>query len=82
MDEGKPTIVVVVRPANTPKKSIEVLRWLRWLLPAALLVVSAGETVALGDQVITLDAEEIESGPLSVADALERAARGEPHRDV
>ncbi|HET9594439.1 MAG TPA: hypothetical protein VFP65_02610 [Anaeromyxobacteraceae bacterium] len=80
MNDGNPTMVVVVRPADTPRKSIEVLRWLRWLLPAALLVVSAGETVALGDQVITIDAEEIESGPLSLADALERAARGHLHR--
>ena len=65
-----------MRPAESPRKSIEVLRWLRWLLPAALLVVSSSPLPAgSGHEVIAIDADSIDSGPLSVADAVDRVLR-------
>jgi hypothetical protein len=75
MKDRARTVVVVVRPGTNPRRSAVLLRWLRWLLPTALLIVS-NASVALPqgeDDVITLDADAIESGPLSVASAIEKA---------
>jgi hypothetical protein len=68
--------VVRVRAARSARRTAQVLTWLRWLLPAAVLVVTpaAGAPVEREDAV-TIDAEEACSGPLSVADALARALR-------
>ena len=82
---GKP-LLVVVRPGTNPRRSGQLLRWLRWLLPTALLVV-APAAPPLGDayDVITVDADAVESGPLSLADAIardrSRAAREAPPGD-
>jgi hypothetical protein len=66
-------LVVAVRPGASPRRSAEVLRWVRWLLPTAILLVGPA---ALPDpdtaEVITIDVDSIESGPLSLADALVR----------
>jgi len=74
MSGDTPVVVVIVRPTTAAKKSRQVLRWLRCFLPAALLVLSEAPltTVSGADRVITIDADSIESGPLSVADALTR----------
>jgi hypothetical protein len=76
MRDRNPVVVLLVHPETSPRRSANLLRWLRWLLPAALLVVSQ---VPLGPSeatdVITLDADAIESGPLSLADALDKARR-------
>lgn len=51
------------------------MRWLRALLPAAILLVGtgAGSPLAEGlEDVISLDADAVESGPLSLAHALAR----------
>jgi hypothetical protein len=74
-DNGR-TIVVFVRPAASERKSIEVLRWLRWMLPAALLVLTAAPPPAIGDPVIVIDADAVDAGPLAVAAAVARVTRG------
>jgi hypothetical protein len=73
MSEPNQAVVVVVKPGRTPRRTIQVLKWVRWLVPAALLIVSGGVMpVADASGVITIDADSVESGPLSVADALAR----------
>ncbi len=73
MQERKETVVVVVKPGRTPRRTTQVLKWVRWLVPAALLIVSGGVVpTADASAVITIDADSVESGPLSVADALAR----------
>jgi hypothetical protein len=73
MSDSSKTVVVLVHPTTSPRHSSEILRWLRWLLPAALLVVApASAPLSQLDDVITLDADDVASGPLSVADALTR----------
>ena len=74
MSESGPVVVLLVRPGTPPRRSASIVRWLRWLLPAALLVVSrVPMEPPQDDEVITLDADAIESGPLSVADAIGKA---------
>ena len=67
------TFVVVVKAGTNPRRTMQVAKWVRWFVPAALLIVS-NVTVPVGDveSAITIDADSIESGPLSVADALTR----------
>lgn len=71
-------IVVIVRPGRSPRRAAEVIRWVRWLLPAAFLVVGtpAAARFARDAEVVTLDVDEIASGPLSLADALAKARHG------
>lgn len=77
MTDRTPVVVLLVRPGTSPRRSANLLRWLRWLLPAALLVVSqVPPGPADAADVITLDADSVESGPLSLADALAKARRG------
>ncbi len=69
------TVVVVVHPETSPGRSSEILRWLRWLLPTALLVIApTSATFSELEQVITIDVDAVGSGPLSVAAAVDRAA--------
>ena len=74
MSDESPAVVVIVRPTTTAEKSRRVLGWLRWLLPAAFLILSEAPLTAVSgaDRVITIDVDAVESGPLSVADALTR----------
>jgi hypothetical protein len=66
-------VVVVVRPGSSPRRTAVIARWVRKLLPAAYLLVAP---VAIlpdpGPDAITLDADEIVSGPLSLASQLVR----------
>ena len=75
MTERGPTVVLIVRPTTDRSRRRQLLRWLHLLLPAAMLLVSevplAGTADA--DPVITIDADSIESGPLSLADTIVRA---------
>jgi hypothetical protein len=60
--------VVLVITSSPNRRRIEaIVRWVRTLVPAAMLVVSPLNA-------ITLDADALPSGPLSLADALARAA--------
>jgi hypothetical protein len=53
-----------------------VLRWIRALVPAAVLMVDPGDVLEdrAPEGAITLDLDEVPSGPVSLADALIRAA--------
>ncbi len=63
-------VVVLVRPGA---RTDTVLAWLRRLVPAALLLLAPASLP--GDaRVISLDADEVLSGPLSLADTLARKA--------
>jgi hypothetical protein len=77
MKDEWPT-VVWVRPATSPRRTAQVLRWLRRLAPAAMLIVTqpSGTPPDPDDSTFVLDAEEGSSGPLSIADALLRGRKG------
>lgn len=69
-------VVVVVRGGSRAR---EIKRWLRALLPTAILVASPG-ALPLGDtcdacDVVTLDADAADAGPLSLAAAITRGLR-------
>ncbi|ACG74680.1 conserved hypothetical protein [Anaeromyxobacter sp. K] len=75
--------MVIVRRGASPRRLAAVLRWVRALVPAAVLVVDPGagplpsrESRWDGDdEVIVIDADDIASGPLSLAAALLRGAQ-------
>jgi hypothetical protein len=70
-------VVVVVKGSAVASRVAAVLRWVRWLLPAALLIVSPTPLVrGDADDVITLNADAVESSPLAVADAIVKARGG------
>jgi hypothetical protein len=76
MREGAPVVRVLVRPGTNPRRPAVIARWVRWMLPAALLIVSEVSPDALpgdDDDVITLDADDVDAGPLSVASAIQKA---------
>jgi hypothetical protein len=65
---------IVVRPGSRPGALAGVLRCLRRLVPAAVLLVApAASPEPCDGSAIVLDADEVVSGPLSMADALARA---------
>jgi hypothetical protein len=70
-------LVVVIRPGRSGHRLDAILRWLRALAPAAALVVAEPGIDRAGDDdpatVLTVDADDLASGPLAVADALARA---------
>jgi hypothetical protein len=70
MGSEPPRLVIVVHPGPRTRS---ILGWLRRLVPAALLVVAAANLPPPAPpDAIVLDDEEVESGPLSLADALMR----------
>ncbi len=74
MSEGPRVVVVVVKPGAGASRMAALLRWVRWLVPAALLIVSPTPLVR-GDSedVITLNGDAVDSSPLAVADAIVKA---------
>lgn len=73
MEEASRATVVVVHAGTSPRGSSEILRWLRVLMPTALFVMSPG--VAPLDEaydVINIDADASDLGPLALADAIVR----------
>ncbi len=78
MRSGPPVVVVLVKPNTPARQPATLLRWLRWLLPAALLVVSRTPIeIPDVDDVITLNADAVDSSPLAVADAIVKAREGQ-----
>jgi len=68
-----PTVVVLVKPGSAAPPAA-LLKWVRWLLPAAFLVVSQGPVIpTVSKDVIVLNADDIDAGPLTVADAIVKA---------
>lgn len=61
----------MVRPTRDRRRLRQVLRWVRAMVPAAVLLVSAGAPALLDDdaQVLSLDADGVD-GPLAVATLL------------
>jgi hypothetical protein len=77
MNAGPQVVVVVVRQGTGVSRLAAVLRWVRWLLPATLLIISSTPLVCTdSDAVITLEADAVESSPLAVADAIVKARGG------
>jgi len=72
-----PKFIVVVASSASERSVRTLVRWARALVPATVLVASSGEATAteLPEDAIRIHAEEILSGPLSLADALARAVR-------
>ncbi len=71
--DGVSTVVIVVHDGTSPRRSGEVMRWVRTLVPAALiLVLSAPIAPAPTDDVVTVNVDDVDAGPLSVAAALAR----------
>jgi hypothetical protein len=64
-------VAIVVRPrAGTSA----VLGWLRRLLPAAVLVVSSVSVAdVVAEEVLVLEDVDADSGPLAIADAIQRS---------
>ncbi len=75
MTQRRPTVVLIVRPTTDRSRRRQLLRWLRLLLPAAMLLVSEVPLADItdSDSVITIDADAVDSGPLSLADSIARA---------
>lgn len=68
-DQSHP-LVIVVRPG---RRTTTILGWLRQLVPAAMLVVAATNLPPPApDDVVTIEEDEVASGPLSLAHALVR----------
>jgi hypothetical protein len=74
---------VVVTPGSG-RRVREVVRWVRTLLPAAVLLVAPVGPSAAGAnddgtddaRVVSIDADDLPSGPLSLADAILKQAGG------
>jgi hypothetical protein len=74
MTAPKPRLVIVIRPVSDRRRLPEMLTWLRWLVPAALLLVAPAKIPEFPDaEVIQLDCADGYDGPLSVASMLERS---------
>jgi hypothetical protein len=77
MTATQPRLVIVVKPAPGRTRLPEVLRWVRALVPSALLLVAPVNLPDLGeDQVIQLDCADGLDGPLAVATQLGRHLPG------
>lgn len=70
-DEGDHrTMFVLVRPGS---RTGEIRRWLRALLPTAILVATPAALPPDGPyDLVTIDADATDAGPLSIVDAIAR----------
>jgi hypothetical protein len=68
-----PRLVIVIKPAADRRRLPELLAWVRWLVPAALLLVAPARLPEFDEaEVIQLDCADGYDGPLSVASGLAR----------
>jgi hypothetical protein len=77
--QARHRVVLLLTGAVDRSRVSAVLRWARALVPAAVLVVSPVDGRPKNDvpeDAITIDLDELPSGPLSLADALARATLG------
>ena len=77
--QARRRVILLLTGAVDRSRVRAVLRWARALVPAAVLVVSPVDGSPrddVADDAITIDLDELPSGPLSLADALARAALG------
>jgi len=85
MEEASRTTVIVVRGGTNSSRSSEIRRWLRVLLPTALLVMSPA-VAPFGEayDVIIVDVDASDPGPLALADAIvrDRESRKNPELSV
>jgi hypothetical protein len=66
-------LLIVVHPGGSRRRLPEVLRWLRALVPTAVLLVAPVKLPDADDaEVIQLDCSESLDGPLAVASLLAR----------
>ncbi len=82
MRKQRSKVIVLVGSAPNRRRVGTLLCWIRALVPAAVLVSSPVEALTRDvlEDAITLNVDEIPSGPLSLADALARATATSPHR--
>ena len=67
------TVVLIVGEKTSPRRSGEIMRWIRALLPAALIMVSSAPIAAdASDDVVTVRVDDLDAGPLAVAAELAR----------
>lgn len=79
MSERPSTVVLVVKDAANPRRTSEIRRWIRALLPAALILVSSAPIdLGTADDVVSVSADDADAGPLTIAAAL---TRPRPPRD-
>jgi hypothetical protein len=72
-----PRLVIVIRPAADRRRLPQLLAWVRWLLPAAILLVAPARIPEMPDaEVIQIDCADGFDGPLSVASMLARRLPG------
>ena len=75
-------MVLVVRATDASRRRVRaVARWARALVPAAALVITPFDGFRADpseDDAITIDADEVASGPLALADAIARAMAAKP----
>lgn len=70
---SSPRLVIVIRPTADRRRLPEMLAWVRWLVPAALLLVAPAQLPEFDEaEVIQLDCADGYDGPLSVASRLAR----------
>jgi hypothetical protein len=74
---SSPKLVIVIRPTADRRRLPEMLAWVRWLLPAAILLVAPAKLPENSDaEVIQIDCADGFDGPLSVASMLARRLPG------
>jgi hypothetical protein len=71
--QSSPKLVILIRPTPDRRRLPEMMTWVRWLLPAAILLVAPAKLPESSDtEVIQIDCADGYDGPLSVASMLAR----------
>jgi hypothetical protein len=73
MSESASPVVLVVRGPTCRRRDGEIRRWIRALVPTALVLVSSVPIdLRAVDDLVTVTSEDVDAGPLAVAVALAR----------
>ncbi|HET7755419.1 MAG TPA: hypothetical protein VFK85_16055 [Anaeromyxobacteraceae bacterium] len=68
-------VYVLVQAGRRPGAAKKIMRWVRALLPSAVLLATPGALPTAEDDdavVVSIDADDVVSGPLALADAIAR----------